>query len=380
VASLTEEGCLNRQKRLWAQLPTTVSWALVCNPRNVTYLSGFCTKPHSFSAGFCPWLLLIRPRTSILIGDKTTLQANEGPYFSSENIAYDWNDGVNTATNRHKANLAAFSQVIDRVKDSHGATEGDAFPLSGIQHLSLANLIKRDLGENIRKIRRKKDADEIEILKACARAGEAGHAAAIEAVKPGATEFDVYHAVQSAATATAGRPCVIYGDFRANTPSDIIASGGPSDRILEDGGLFILDLSVIINGYRLNFANTYSIGAAPSPDQIGAMVACKFSLEAGEKLIRPGTPCKDIHNKISEILKIAYFDELALQAGHGVGLAHPESPTIASESTDILEEGNVISLESSVFRDGIGAMLIERSYLVTESGYEILSNHKIDLG
>jgi len=292
----------------------------------------------------------------------------------------DWYDGIKSAGNRNKANLQAFSQVVSRIKERHGAAEGDSLPLSGIQHLSLANIIKRDLGDTIRKLRRSKSEDEVAILKACARAGEAGHKAAFDAVKPGATELDVYRAVQSAAITAAGQPCTVYGDFASSTPDKPSMGGGPTNAVLEEGGLFILDFSVVLNGYRLDFTNTLSIGGSPNSEQVGAMVTCKAALEEGEKMIRPGTPCKRVYEKVCDVLRIAGHGELPHHAGHGLGLAHPEGPTITPQSTDMLVTGDVITLEPGIYREGIGGMRIERNYLVTESGYEILTNHQIDLG
>ena len=45
------------------------------------------------------------------------------------------------------------------------------------------------------------------------RAGEAGLAAALEKVRPGMTELDVYLIVQNAAMTELGEQVIVYGDF-----------------------------------------------------------------------------------------------------------------------------------------------------------------------
>ena len=66
-------------------------------------------------------------------------------------------------------------------------------------------------------------------------------------------------------------------------------------------------------------------------------------------------------------------------AGHGLGLGHPESPIIVSDSTDVLLAGDIVTLEPGSYVEGIGGMRIEHNYLITEDGYERLSNHEIRL-
>ena len=42
-------------------------------------------------------------------------------------------------------------------------------------------------------------------------------------------------------------------------------------------------------------------------------------------------------------------------------------------------EGDVITLEPGLYVQGIGGIRIEHNYLITETGYERLSNHVISL-
>ena len=69
----------------------------------------------------------------------------------------------------------------------------------------------------------------------------------------------------------------------------------------------------------------------------------------------------------------------ATTPGHGIGLAHPEAPILVSDSDDTLVAGDVVTLEPGLYVEGIGGMRIEHNYLITESGYEQLSDHVIAL-
>ena len=41
--------------------------------------------------------------------------------------------------------------------------------------------------------------------------------------------------------------------------------------------------------------------------------------------------------------------------------------------------GDVVTLEPGVYIPGVGGMRYERNYLITESGYESLSDHPINI-
>ena len=96
----------------------------------------------------------------------------------------------------------------------------------------------------IAQLRRQKDADEIDVLRRCMRATEAGHAWARANVKPGMTELDVYSRRQRGLH-PGRRPA---GDrlwrlrrlARARAPRR-----RPTDRVLKPGDMFILDFSVV---------------------------------------------------------------------------------------------------------------------------------------
>ena len=60
-------------------------------------------------------------------------------------------------------------------------------------------------------------------------------------------------------------------------------------------------------------------------------------------------------------------------------MAHPEPPILVPDSNDTLRAGDVVTLEPGLYIEGIGGMRIENNYLITETGYEKLSNHVISL-
>jgi Xaa-Pro aminopeptidase len=234
------------------------------------------------------------------------------------------------------------------------------------------------LGTQIRALRRQKEPDEITLLRQCMRATDAGHARAWDVVRTGISEMDVFREVQAAALAMAARPGLIYGDFRATTSKMPHLGGLPTSYRLRLGDLFILDYSVVLNGYRSDFTNTIAVGV-PTMKQQETFQICVAALRAGESVLRAGARAADVYAAVSGAFTEAGRAPLPHHAGHGIGLAHPEPPIFVPESDDVLMAGDVVTLEPGSYETGVGGMRFEHNYLITETGAERLSNHRISL-
>lgn len=390
---LTKAGCLARRQRLWQALPDAVEWVLVADPRHVHYLSNFWVNPLSFSAGERAWLVLERSGKATLLGDNFTLRSRAGEPVVDDEVMVRWYDHKHSVINRDHALLQAAEQFAEKLFGRGGAVEAEWLPVGAFELLGLdheRHSVRReagdstkklpvDLGTVIRRLRRTKEADEIALLKECMRAGEAGHARAREIVGPGVSELEVYLAVQEAAIRAAGRAGLIYGDFRAATPAQPKAGGLPTEYKLQAGDLFILDYSVVLEGYRSDFTNTLAV-AEPTADQQKLYDLVMAAIASGETALKAGARAADVFTATERPIRDAGLaDRFAHHAGHGIGLAHPEAPILVPESEDVLVAGDVVTLEPGIYIPGIGGIRNEHNYLITANGYERLSNHVIAL-
>ena len=371
---LTEKGCLERRERLWAAVPDDVDWLLVADPRHVCYLSGFWVNPLSFSNGERSLLLLERDGTATLFADNFTRRSTVSEPFVTTEHVYEWYDKKHSVINRDDALIAAFDPTHKAIDPARVLIEGEAVPAAICSNPT----VRSNLGHIIRDVRRSKHSDEIELLKRCIRACDAGHARALEVIKPGMTEFELYREVQDAAQKAAGCPCLVYGDFRANSAESPKSGGLPTDHVLENGELFILDYSVVIQGYRSDFTNTLAVGE-PTSEQQQLFDACCRSMNIAEQTLKPSAAAKDVFFAASQVLDDAGYGPLGSHAGHGLGIGHPEPPILVPDSTDTLVVGDVVTIEPGAYIKGIGGVRVEHNYVITETGFERLSNHRIAL-
>ncbi|MCA9055044.1 MAG: aminopeptidase P family protein [Planctomycetaceae bacterium] len=387
---LTEQGCLARRQRLWEAVPENVDWVLVADPRHVQYLANFWVQPLSFSGGERGLLVLTRDGEATLLGDNFALRsAAHKPYVSRE-ILETWYDHKHSVINRDHALLAALKQMAPELAGRHGLVEAEWLPIGASEVLPLASVNfsasqetdaedLSDLGTILRHLRRQKEPDEIALIQECIQAGEAGHAWLREHIRPGMTELEIYLEVQRAALAAAGRPGLVYGDFRAANAEHPKVGGLPTDYALKEGDVFTLDYSVVLDGYRGDFTNALAVGT-PSEGVKELFALCEAAMQGGESTLKAGTPSRDVWAATMQPFADAgRKDVFPHHAGHGIGLAHPEPPIHVPDSHDVLLAGDVVTLEPGAYVEGIGGMRIEHNYLITEEGYERLTNHVIAL-
>jgi Xaa-Pro aminopeptidase len=256
--------------------------------------------------------------------------------------------------------------------------ENETFSLSAASHAKTNGSGFVDVGSVLRTLRRRKDADELDLIRLSVRAGEAGHVRLREILRPGISELEIYAEIQHAAIAAGGRPGIVYGDFRAASAKMPKVGGLPTAHILEEGEIFTLDYSVVFDGYRADFTNAMAVGPANDQQQM-LFDLCLAGMRGGEDALRAGAKASAVYEAVSRAFTDAGYPPLPHHAGHGVGLAHPEPPILVPQSTDVLVTGDVITLEPGIYIEGIGGMRIEHNYLITDEGYERLTNHDISL-
>ncbi|QDT64970.1 M24 family metallopeptidase [Calycomorphotria hydatis] len=376
---LTKAGCERRRERFWEQMPDEVEWALIADPRSVLYFSNFLVQPLSFSYGERGLLLLERGGTATLLADNFSFRSAACEPYIDREVITTWYDHKHSVINRDHAMQKSVAEIASELTGKTGVVEKEWLPVGCLELLGDAKLASSiDVGCVVRELRRKKEEDEVAAMRVCMAAGNAGHARAKEFIAPGVSEVDVYREVQAAVVSEAGQAAMVYGDFRANNAESPKAGGLPTGYVMKNGDLFILDYSVIIDGYRSDFTNTYAVGE-PTARQQECFDACFAGLNAGAAFLKAGVSAADVYKTVSKPLEDAGLGALAHHAGHGLGMAHPEPPILVPESTDTLIEGDVVTLEPGVYVEGVGGMRIEHNYLITADGSEQLSGHEIAL-
>ena len=153
------------------------------------------------------------------------------------------------------------------------------------------------------------------------------------------------------------------------------ANGTP----LRQGQAVMIDMAGNYGVYYSDMTRTYSIGQLTDEAYRLHELSCTIHREVMQRAT-PGTSCAALYNDSLRMVEEAgahpYFMGTELQAqfvGHGLGLQINELPVLMGRSKDCLQPGMVIAFEPKFGLPHIGAVGIENTYLVTETGVENLT-------
>ena len=109
--------------------------------------------------------------------------------------------------------------------------------------------------------------------------------------------------------------------------NNVICHGIPSDKVLKDGDIINIDITVIKDGYHGDTSEMFAVGA-PS---IKAERLCRLTQEAlylGMEQVKPGATLGDIGHVIESFANKNNLSVVREYCGHGIGKVFHEEPQI----------------------------------------------------
>jgi Xaa-Pro aminopeptidase len=218
-----------------------------------------------------------------------------------------------------------------------------------------------------------KDSSEIGLIKAAIAITEKVFRQLLQTIRVGMSELDiaaeiVYLHRRFGADADAFEPIVASGKRGA------LPHARPTAKRIRNGELVTLDCGCRYRGYHSDLTRTISVGRI-SPERRRLYTVVRDAQQLALDSARDGMTGKELdavarrHIKQKKLGK--YFPH---SLGHGLGLQVHESPRVSSLSTDVLEAGNVITIEPGVYVPGVGGVRIEDDIVIRKGGSELLTS------
>lgn len=143
-------------------------------------------------------------------------------------------------------------------------------------------------------------------------------------------------------------------------------------------------------GFYADMTRTVCIGEPPA--ELAAMYAAvQEAYKASVAMLRPGVPCRDVHMASVEVFECLGYETTGTgtefkfaegfvhAVGHGVGLEVHEAPSLSRSSEDVLQVGDVVTIEPGLYYKHIGGVRLEDLFVITEDGYEQLTALPLEL-
>jgi Xaa-Pro aminopeptidase len=151
------------------------------------------------------------------------------------------------------------------------------------------------------------------------------------------------------------------------------------ERKIGAGELVVIDAGTTIDGYASDYTRTFATGPLDGEaKEVYATVL--LAQQAALEGIRAGLSGVDADALARRVIDDGPFaGAMGHGLGHGLGLDVHENPRLSTESSDVLEPGNVVTVEPGIYLDGKFGVRIEDDVVVTKDGIENLTGFRKDL-
>lgn len=201
---------------------------------------------------------------------------------------------------------------------------------------------------------------------------------AVKYLRDGVSELEVANFIKKSfikygASILSFPPIVAFGKNTANIHHE------PGKSKLKKGDTVMFDIGTTVNHYCSDMTRTYFWGN-PNAKQKKVYLDVLKAQELAENKIKRGERRAGVIDKVSRsFLAKKYRNNFKHGLGHGVGTVIHEWPNFKPKSEDIIPAGCVMTIEPGIYLKGFGGVRIEDMYLITKTGYKLLTNVPKDL-
>mgnify|MGYP001347795233 CR=1 FL=1 len=145
------------------------------------------------------------------------------------------------------------------------------------------------------------------------------------------------------------------------------------DTVISNGQSVVIDMGAQFEGYCADLTRTVFVG---QPDEKFRHI---YDIVLGAQRVaidgvKVGMTGGDLDQMAREFISEAgYGDNFGHSLGHGVGLVVHEFPRVGPNSTDLIGEGMVFTIEPGIYLSGWGGVRIEDIVLVKDGIAEVIS-------
>ncbi len=249
----------------------------------------------------------------------------------------------------------------------------------------------KDISSVLGAMRMIKSPFEIEVMKEAGQIAGEMMAAAHSSLREGAREYESALAVIDAGTRRAASFLTEKGWDRFVSPMihnlQILQSGQDTSMVHRrasvrhyrrgDPVYFCFCNMAQFKQYKLGFDRMFHIGEV-SDEAARVQQAAIDAQQAAIAAIRPGIEAQDVAAAANEVYASRGY-ETGYRTGRSIGLAYLEAPELKTGDTTILQPGMTFAIDGGISIDGVTAGRIGDSIVVTESGFEYITNYPREL-
>lgn len=225
----------------------------------------------------------------------------------------------------------------------------------------------------------RKTDHEIACAREATRIAEAGYRHMLEIVRPGMTECDLAIAVNLHMRALGANDSFLM--LNCGPRADAVMPS--SERPIEAGDLLLCELSPSVDGQFVQICRTVSIGA-PRPEVTEKYRLLIDAMRDGIETVRPGVAMGAVCMAIDDNLSAVGYAKFSRppfirRRGHGLGSGSVCPGDVSVDNDIILQPGMLFMVHPNQFLPETGYMMCGEPVLVTDAGFEVLTERQAEL-
>lgn len=226
-------------------------------------------------------------------------------------------------------------------------------------------------GGAVEQLRRVKDETELTAIAAAAELADEVWHWSLERGLAGRGESDVAFAAETRMRELGAEPS--FPTIVAAGPNGALPHAEPGEREIGRGELVVFDMGAKLDGYCSDGTRTFATGE-PGEQAREVYELVRGAQEAALAAVRAGTRAEEVDSAARDPIAAAgHGERFGHGLGHGVGLEVHEEPRVSQRSDDVLDAGEVVTIEPGVYLPGELGVRIEDLVVVTEEGHRNLS-------
>lgn len=231
-----------------------------------------------------------------------------------------------------------------------------------------------DMTDEYETMRAYKSAWELEQIKQATALCDKAYDAMVEAIKPGAHEYEVAAAGEYVCrlngASSFAYTCIVGSGERAKA---VVPTA--TDKVMKDGELVMIGIAPRINGYAGTFGDSLPVNGKYTQRQKDLINHLRETLRLTKNALKPGATGREI-----DVPGRKYYEKHGLEKyivcpfAHSIGLMEAEAPFFGPNGDFELVPGMAVMVDISFFNHPeLYGTRIETGYVITQTGCEPLS-------
>jgi Xaa-Pro aminopeptidase len=229
----------------------------------------------------------------------------------------------------------------------------------------------RAAGGTVEKLRRVKDDGEQAAIAAAAELADEVWRWTLERGLAGRSELDVARAAEARMRELGAEPS--FPAIVAAGPNGALPHAEPGEREIGAGELVVFDMGAKLDGYCSDGTRTFATGE-PGERAREVYETVREAQAAALGALAAGAGAEAVDKIARDLIDAAgHGEHFGHGLGHGVGLEVHEAPRVSPRSEEVLEAGDVVTVEPGIYLTGELGVRIEDLVVVTADGHRNLS-------